>query len=98
MDELGQEVDSERTGSATRNIGKELNASEKELNGLSEAVGELFDRLGPISLRRDEKAKAETGPQPDKVRCEVDSAIYSINCRISLYTEKLRVMITELQL
>ena len=86
-----------KASSTASNIGKELNVSEKELNCLSEAVGELHDKLSLISLRHDEKAKADPESQVDKVRCEVDSAIHSINCRISQQTEQLRAMITELQ-
>ena len=88
--------ESVKTASTASNIGKELNVSEKEINGLAEAVGELYDKLSPISLRTDDKATGE-GAQPDKARCEVDSAIHSINCRIGRQTERIRAMITDLQ-
>ena len=98
MNGLGQAVDSKRTGSATRNIGKELNVSEKELSGLLEVIGELHDRLSPISLRPDEKVGFEAlSDKPDKACCDVEAAICSINRRISQQAERLKAMITELQ-
>ena len=82
---------------STSDLGKELNVSEKELASLSEAVGELNVKLNPISLRSDVKTEQEEAP-PDRQRCDIDSAIHSINCRISQQTERIRAMISELKI
>ena len=80
------------------NIGAELAAMEKIVALLSETLAELKQRIQPVSLPSEEPEISTVSKQPDRPRCEVDTAIQVFNYRLSEQTNSARRMIEELQI
>lgn len=79
------------------NVTKEINQADTELGHLTGAIDGLISRLKPVLLPEEAVEKAEVG-QPDKQRCEIDSAIQSIHQRIQRQTNRIERTTNELQI